>query len=313
MKQTWRWFGPADEISISEIRQTGATGIVTALHHVPTGTVWSVDEIRKRQDEVSLLDGKPSGLTWDVAESLPVSEAIKSQTGPFREHFSAYRESLANLAQCGIETICYNFMPVLDWTRTELAGRLDHGGTAMVFDLVDFAGFDCFILQRPGAEEDYADEIVEEARRHVQSLTEDQKTQLVDNVIAGLPGTNDGWSLEAVRDHLNVYREVSAEQLQSNLIDFLSEVVPTAETHGLRLCCHPDDPPFPLLGLPRVMSSEADYEKVLSAVNSDASGATFCTGSLGAAKSFDPVSFVSKLGPRIHFIHLRNTKREGPA
>ena len=313
MKQTWRWFGPADEITIPEVRQTGAEGIVTALHHVPSGAVWSIDEIRKRQLEISLVNGSPSGLSWDVAESVPVSEQIKSKTGPVKGHLEAYRQSLKNLAECDVKTVCYNFMPVLDWTRTNLASELSHGGNAMRFDLVDFVCFDCFILKREDATLDYSDATVDSAReRHFQLDDNDQK-QLINNVVAGLPGANDNWTLKDVKEQLKRYTKISKEDLRANLIDFLSEVVPTAEKYGIRLCCHPDDPPFPLLGMPRVMSTETDYRSVLDAVDSPVNGATFCTGSLGVAEDFDPVSFVKNLGSRIHFVHLRNTLRTDPS
>jgi len=313
MQQTWRWFGSADEISISEIRQTGAEGIVSALHHIPTGQVWQAEEIKKRQQEVAMVGSESTGLSWDVVESVPVSEAIKSQTGPYREHLAAYRQSLTNLAQCGIQTVCYNFMPVLDWTRTELASTLSHGGTTMSFDLIDFAGFDCFVLQRPGAAEDYSTALVERAQERIDSLSESDINQLTHNIVAGLPGANDNWTLADVRDHLQVYQNISADKLRSNLVDFLSEIVPTAEELGIRLCCHPDDPPFPLLGLPRVMSSQADYAHVMTTVDSMASGITFCTGSLGVSADFNPESFIESLGSRIHFVHLRNTSRDVPS
>ncbi len=313
MKQTWRWFGPADEISISEILQTGAAGIVSALHHIPSGEAWSVEQIKKRQFEIERVGDADCGLTWDVAESVPVSEAIKSQSGDYKIHFDAYRKSIKNLAECGVKTICYNFMPVLDWTRTELASRLPHGGTAMRFDLVDFIAFDHFILKRASAVEDYSDEIIEAAEVRFLEMDENGKGQLRDNIVAGLPGANDNWTLADVRSHLGQYADMPATELRQNLIDFLSEIIPTAERCGVRLCCHPDDPPFPLLGLPRVMSSEADYVEVLEAVDSSSNGATLCTGSLGVAKNFDPISFVKKLGPKIHFVHLRNTLREGPS
>lgn len=312
MKQTWRWFGPADEISIPEIRMTGATGIVTALHHIPPGTVWSVEQIKQRQDEIAMPGGVPSGLTWDVAESVPVSEAIKTQTGDWRAHLAAYRESLKNLAACGVHTVCYNFMPVLDWTRTDLSARQPDGGTAMAFDLIDFAAFDLCILQRAGAQDDYSAGFVEKAQARAAGMNDAQKTALANNIVAGLPGANDNWTLEAVRDHLATYAQITPERLRQNLIDFLAEVVPTAEQVGVRLCCHPDDPPFSLLGLPRVMSSLADYAAVMDAVDVPASGVTFCTGSLGVDPAFDPRAFVAALGPRIHFVHLRNTLRAGP-
>ncbi len=311
MKQTWRWFGPDDPISIAEIRQTGATGIVCALHHVPTGQVWSVADIKLRQRQIAEPDGIASGLTWDVVESVPVSEAIKTKTGPVKEHIAAYRQSLHNLAGCGIHTVCYNFMPVLDWTRTDLSFPLPNGGHAMRFDLVDFAVFDCFILGRASAREDYSNEMQEAAKARFVDLSDENRSRLSHNIISGLPGANDSWSLEDVRDRLSTYAGIDAEGLRDNLIDFLSEIIPTAEACGIRLSCHPDDPPFQLLGLPRVMSSQADYSKVLDAVDSPANGITFCTGSFGVAESFDPVAFITDLGHRIHFAHLRNTVRSG--
>lgn len=311
MKQTWRWFGPSDPITIAEVRQTGASGIVSALHHVPPGQPWSIQEIKTRQHEIENAGGRPSGLSWDVVESVPVSEAIKAQTGQMKHHIEAYKESLQNLAACGIETVCYNFMPVLDWTRTELRAPLANGGHAMRFDLIDFVVFDCVILAREAASDDFSDEIYEMARSRFANLSDDDRAGLSNNIVAGLPGANDNWSLEDVQGHLDEYAGTTQDKLRSNLIDFLSEVVPMAERLGLRLCCHPDDPPFSLLGLPRVMSSQTDYEYVFDAIDSPANGATFCTGSLGVAKDFDPVAFVEKLGPKIHFTHLRNTARVG--
>lgn len=312
MKQTWRWFGPADEISISEILQTGAEGIVTALHHIPTGEIWSKSEIKQRQEEISEPKGQANPLTWDVVESLPVSEDIKSQSGSYRAHFDTYRTSLTHLAECGISTVCYNFMPVLDWTRTELNAPLDLGGTTMSFDLIDFATFDLFILKRPNADQDYSDEFVELCQIRLKSLDKAAQDQLSQNIVAGLPGANENWTLDAVRGHLDVYQNISEDRLRSNLVDFLEEVVPTAEKLGIRLCCHPDDPPFPLLGLPRIMSNQADYTHVIKAVDSPANGVTFCTGSLGVDPNFDPAKFVKVLGSKIHFVHLRNTKRHDP-
>jgi mannonate dehydratase len=312
MKQTWRWFGPSDAISIGEILQTGATGIVSALHHVPTGQVWPVADIKRRQQEIERPSGHPSGLTWDVVESVPVSDAIKSQTGPMRDHLEAYKSSLRNLAACGIKTVCYNFMPVLDWTRTSLNHPLPNGGTAMRFDLVDFVAFDCFLLRRQGAEADYLAETLEAAGKRFALLSDAEQGRLSGNIVAGLPGANNNWSLEDVRRQLEAYAGMTPEKLCVHLIDFLSEIVPVAEDLGVRLCCHPDDPPFPLLGLPRVLSSLADYAKVLAAVESPANGVTFCTGSLGVSERFDPVDFIQQLGHRIHFVHLRNTTRDGP-
>ena len=313
MKQTWRWFGPADEISVSEIRMTGAEGIVTALHHIPTGDVWSVEEIQQRQALVKNSNGTVTNLEWDVVESLVVSEAIKSQSANYREHFENYRQSLRNLAQCGISTVCYNFMPVLDWTRTDLMSPLENGGTAMRFDLIDFAAFDVFILNRAGASEDYSAEFIDHAQERFAKMSDVTKVALVQNIVAGLPGANESWTLDALTTHLGVFSQTPRDRLRSNLVDFLSEVVPTAEELGIRLCCHPDDPPFPLLGLPRIMSNEDDYRFALDAVDSPANGVTFCTGSLGVASDFDAVRFVENLGDRIHFVHLRNTKRQEPS
>ncbi|GAA6209814.1 mannonate dehydratase [Cognatishimia sp. WU-CL00825] len=313
MKQTWRWFGPSDAITIAEIMQTGASGIVSALHQVPTGHAWPVTDIKTRQKQIEQPNGRPSGLTWDVVESVPVSEVIKSQTGPVKQHLRAYKQSLRNLAECGIHTVCYNFMPVLDWTRTDLCSALPNGGHSMRFDLVDFVAFDCFILCRQGARHDYLAETVEAAWARFEDLADAGRQALSNNIVAGLPGANDKWSLEDVQRCLDAYAHMTPETLRSHLIDFLSEVVPTAEALGIRLCCHPDDPPFPLLGLPRVMSTQDDYAKVLDAVKSSANGATLCTGSLGVVADFDPISFITQFGDRIHFAHLRNTVRHGPS
>ncbi|CTQ48517.1 mannonate dehydratase [Jannaschia donghaensis] len=312
MKQTWRWFGPQDAVTTADMLQSGVEGVVTALHHIPPGAVWSTAEIQDRQRAIAFLpDGTPSGLGWDVVESLPVSEAIKTQGPDLADHLDAYRVSLRNLAACGIETICYNFMPVLDWTRTDLRRPMPHGGNAMAFDLTDFAVFDLCLLNRAGAVHDYGDALRDAAHARHAAMDDATRKALVDNVVAGLPGANDGWTLEEVRAHLAAYADIDAAGLRVNLIDFLSEVAPLAQELGLRLCCHPDDPPFPLLGLPRVMSSQSDYAAVIQAVDTPANGVTFCTGSLGVDPAFDPVAFVGALGHRIHFAHLRNTRRDG--
>lgn len=313
LRQTWRWFGPADTISISEIRQTGAEGIVSALHHIAPGEVWTPEEIAKRKQEIEGSPESPSGLTWDVVESVPVSETIKTKTGPVSEHYEAYRLSLRNLADQGLKTVCYNFMPILDWTRTDLAAPMPDGATAMRFDMLEFCIFDALLLARPGANDDYPVEMLEDARAALASLSDADKQRLINNIVAGLPGANDSWTLDDVRAQLATYAAIDADRLRQNLIDFLSEVVPTAEEVGVRLCCHPDDPPFSLLGLPRVMSTTDDYLSVLNAVESASNGATLCTGSLGVREDFDPVDFVEKLGPKIHFVHLRNTRRTEPS
>lgn len=311
MKQTWRWFGPQDLVSIDDIMQAGAEGIVTALHHVPTGEVWTAEDIAQRQSEVATMrDRAPSGLTWDVVESLPVSEDIKKQKGNWRAHLDSYRASMENLARAGIEIICYNFMPVLDWTRTDLAWRLPNGATCMRFDLTDFAAFDLHVLQRPDAAGDYDEDLREEAARRFASMPQAARDELARNVVFGLPGAAENFSLEDVREHLAEYASISEDRLRQHLIDFLAEVVPTAERLGLRLCCHPDDPPFPLLGLPRVMSTEAQYKAVMDAVDSPANGITLCSGSLGARPDNDLPGMMKRLGDRVHFLHLRNVRRE---
>lgn len=311
MKQTWRWFGPADPVDIYDLPQIGVEGVVTSLDHIPAGAPWSKSDIRQRQADIAKPTPQPTGLNWEVVESLPVSEAIKTKGTGYAAHIAAYKESLHNLSGCGIQTVCYNFMPVLDWTRTNLAARMSHGGTAMTFDVVDFALFDLHLLARPAAEDDYSSTIKRAAEARFNTLDDSAKASLVDTIVAGLPGANNRWTLSDVSELLSFYKDIDAAQLRANLIDFLSEVVQVAEEHGMRLCCHPDDPPFPLLGLPRVMSSTADYETILSAVDTPANGAKLCTGSLGVAPSFDVEDFVSRLGPRIHFAHLRNTRRQG--
>ncbi len=312
MRQTWRWFGPKrDLVTVDDMLQAGVEGVVTALHHVPNGEVWSPEAIASRQTSVARrADGSPSGLAWEVVESLPVSEDIKKQKGEWRAHLDAYRASLKNLAAAGIEVICYNFMPVLDWTRTDLAWRVPSGGTCMRFDYADFAAFDIHILGRTGAAEDYPEPVRAEAERRLRGMDEGRQRQLAQNVVFGLPGSAQGVTLADVRAHLAEYGAISPDQLRRHFVDFLAEVVPTAEAHGLRLCCHPDDPPFPLLGLPRVVSTEADYRHLLDAVPSPANGVTLCSGSLGARPDNDLPAMMRNLGERVHFVHLRNVTRE---
>ncbi|ANB35220.1 mannonate dehydratase [Rhodovulum sulfidophilum] len=311
MRQTWRWFGPRDLVSIDDVRQAGAEGIVSALHHVPTGAVWTPEEIARRKAEIgTMADGTASGLTWDVVESLPVSEDIKKQTGDWRAHIEAYRDSMRNLAAAGIEVICYNFMPVLDWTRTDLAWKQPSGATCMRFDLTDFVAFDLFILGRPGAAEAYDDALREAARARFAEMPEAARDALARNVVFGLPGAAERFTLEDVRAHLAEYADMSEATLRGHLVDFLSEIVPLAEELGLRFCCHPDDPPVPLLGLPRIMSTEAHYAEVLAAVDSPANGVTLCSGSLGARSDNDLPGMMERLGDKVHFLHLRNVTRE---
>jgi mannonate dehydratase len=311
MLESWRWFGPADVVSLTDIAQAGATGIVSALHHVPTGAPWGDEEIaaRKRLIETR-ADGTPTGLTWAVVESVPVSEAIKTRSGPWREHIAAYRQTLAALGRAGIGIVCYNFMPVLDWTRTDLARVMPTGATAMAFDMADFAVFDIHLLARPGAAQDYPEPLREEAARRAAGMSAAHERALSENVLAGLPGAAEHWDLASVRAHLARYDGIGPERLRANLVAFLEEVVPAAEAAGVRLCCHPDDPPFPLLGLPRIVSTLSDYEAILAAVDSPANGVTFCTGSLGARADNDVPAMARRLAPRIVFAHLRNVARE---
>ena len=314
MRQTWRWFGPADQVSIDDVREAGAEGIVTALHHVPTGTVWTEAEIAERKRAIATrTNGRPSGLTWDVVESLPVGEAIKMQSGDWQAHVDHWRESLRNLAAAGLETICYNFMPVLDWTRTDLAHEVASGATCMRFDLVDFAAFDLYVLERDGAGDDYDAALQAEAKARFDAMSEERRMALATNVVFGLPGAAENFSLQDVKALLADYAGMGADTLRGHLIAFLDAVTPLAEELGMRLCCHPDDPPFPLLGLPRIMSTEADYRQVLDAVPSRANGVTLCTGSLGARPDNDLPGMVERLGDRIHFLHLRNVARESDA
>ncbi|WP_068118181.1 mannonate dehydratase [Tropicimonas marinistellae] len=311
MRQTWRWFGPKDLVSIDDVRQAGAEGIVSALHHVPTGDVWTADEIETRKAQIATLSGgAASTLTWDVVESLPVSEDIKKQSGDWRTHIDNYRTSLRNLAAAGIEVICYNFMPVLDWTRTDLAYRLPTGATCMRFDLADFAAFDLFTLQRKGAEDDFPEEVRALAAERNAAMDDAQRDALARNVVFGLPGAAESFTLDDVRAHLAEYSSIGADRLRAHMAAFLEEVAPLAQELGLRLCCHPDDPPFPLLGLPRIMSTEADYSWLVKAVDLPSNGITLCSGSLGARPDNDLSGMMERLGDRVHFLHLRNVTRE---
>ena len=305
MKHTWRWFGPVDKVSVRDAAQAGAEGIVSALHHIPTGAVWPADEIEKRHAEI-----KAGGLYWDVVESVPVSEEIKTQTGDWRTHVANWQESLRRLSQSGIRTVCYNFMPVLDWTRTDLRWKTRHGAKAMRFDLTDFVAFDIHILKRPDAAADYPEALQDKAARRFSELADDRITALGRNIGAGLPGSADGYSLDQLLEKLRTYHGINREKLQSNLVDFLSQVVPVAEQVGINICAHPDDPPWPLLGLPRILSTEDDYAHMLKAVDSRANGVTLCSGSLGARADNDLPRIAERFADRIHFVHLRNVTRD---
>ncbi|NRP72968.1 Mannonate dehydratase [Ensifer psoraleae] len=305
MRHTWRWFGPVDRVSVRDAAQAGARGIVSALHHIPTGDVWPVAEIEKRQQEV-----RAGGLEWEVVESVPVSESIKTQTGPWREHVANWQETLRRLSSAGIRTVCYNFMPILDWTRTDLRWTARHGAKAMRFDRIDFAAFDLHLLERPGAIDDYDEETAEQAERRFREMTEERRLALSRNIGAGLPGSADGYSLPQLRQHLQTYAGIGREKLKRHLVDFLAEVTPVAERVGINVCAHPDDPPWALLGLPRILSTAEDYSFMLREVDSPANGVTFCTGSLGALAANDLPAMVRQFAPRIHFVHLRNVRRE---
>jgi mannonate dehydratase len=308
MEQTWRWFGPGDPIKLNHIRQTGATGIVTALHEIPYGEVWSREAIMARK---SMIETDTSlGLRWSVVESLPVHEAIKIGAGDLEPLFDTYRQSLRNLASCGIRTICYNFMPVLDWSRTQLAHPLPGGGTALRFNAHEFAAFECHILERPGADREYSDDVLARARAWFDAATEGDKAALLATIMAGLPGAFDRYDVPGLRRMLDRYRDVSPARLRDNLARFLREVIPVAEEVGMRMAIHPDDPPRPLLGLPRIVSNAEDLAFIVGSIDSPANGITLCSGSLGAGPRNDVVAIARTFAQKIHFAHLRNVAKE---
>ena len=311
MKETWRWFGPDDPVSLQDIAQAGATGIVTALHHLPAGAIWSEREISLRNREILLSKSYINvDLKWSVVESLPVSEDIKRQSGDWRTHIKNYCISLENLAAAGISTICYNFMPILDWTRTELEWKLPNGATCMRFDLIDFIAFDMFILNRNGACNDYSEDLNLEAKKRFEGMSKETKENLTSNIVSGLPGAAAKFSLKDVKLNLKKYENITERILRTNFVSFLREVAPIAHELGLRLCCHPDDPPFPLLGLPRIMSTEKDYKIIMDEIPLKSNGITLCSGSLGVRAENNLIKMMSRLGDRVHFLHLRNVKRE---
>ena len=311
MKETWRWFGPDDPVSLQDIAQAGATGIVTALHHLPAGAIWSEREISLRNREILLSKSYINvDLKWSVVESLPVSEDIKRQSGDWRTHIKNYCISLENLAAAGISTICYNFMPILDWTRTELEWKLPNGATCMRFDLIDFIAFDVFILKRNGACNDYSEDLNLEAKKRFEGMSKETKENLTSNIVSGLPGSAAKFLLKDIKLHLKKYENITERILRTNFVSFLREVAPVAHELGLRLCCHPDDPPFPLLGLPRIMSTEKDYKIIMDEIPLKSNGITLCSGSLGVRADNNLIKMMSRLGDRVHFLHLRNVKRE---
>lgn len=302
--QTWRWFGPQDPISLQDVRQAGAQGIVTALHHVPHGDVWTTDEIKKRQQEI-----QAAGLSWEVVESVTIHESIKTRTDGYQHYIDNYKQSLRNIAACGIKVVTYNFMPVNDWTRTMLDYEMPDGSKALYFNWFDLAVFDLFILERPNAAGDYREEIVQEAEKRFKTYTPAQLEHLAGVVMFGIPGEQKQ-TVKGMREKLKQYHGINHGALRENLASFLREIVPVAEEEGLRLAIHPDDPPFGILGLPRIVSTAGDLDYILSAVESPANGLCFCTGSLGANPNNNLPEMVKKAGTRINFVHLRNVKKD---
>lgn len=305
MRQTWRWFGPSDSVSLNNIVQAGASGVVTSLHHIPTGEVWTVEEVKKRKDIIEV-----AGLTWDVIESIPLHNDIKTRSGDYRRYIDNYKQSIRNVAAQGIQVICYNFMPVVDWTRTNLMYRLPNASHALRFEMTDFAAYDVFVLQRENAETCYDSAVLERARQLYEKLSDKQIEQLEKNIIAGLPGGEGSYTRQGIKQAISEFIKIGTEGMRNNLFQFLHDVVPVAEEVDVRMCIHPDDPPFSLFGLPRVVSTAQDVRKLFEALSSTANGLTLCAGSFGARGDNSLVDMVKEFGAKIHFVHLRNVTRE---